>query len=124
MTDCEICGKKAPKLIEITVDSAKFKVCKTCSNFGIAVRRAAIAYKTVTTPYAAPPGPEYTLNPEFAKIIRDARAMCNMSQEDLAKALSEKESVIHRLETGKLTPGLSLARKLERFLKIKLVELE
>ena len=80
MTDCEICGKKAPKPIEIVVDSAKFKVCKTCSDFGIAVRRAAIAYKKVSTPYATPTGPEFNINPEFAKIIRDARAMCNMNK--------------------------------------------
>lgn len=126
MTDCEICGKSTKKLTEITVDSAKFKVCEVCKSFGPAVRRAAVVSKKLVdkTPYMYQPGPDYELNPEFAKIIKDARAKCNMSQEDLAKVLNEKESVIHRLETGKLNPGLGLARKLERFLRIKLVEME
>jgi len=127
MTDCEICGKKAPKLTEITIDSANFKVCKACASFGPTIQRAAIAAspKLVSrTPYIVSPGPEFTLDTDYPKIIKEARVKCNMSQEDLAKALSEKESVIHRLETGKLNPSLSLARKLERFLRIKLVELE
>ena len=64
------------------------------------------------------------LTQDVDKINRKAREKCNRSKKDLAKTLSEKESVIHRLETGKLNPGLGLARKLERFLNIKLVELE
>ena len=94
MADCEICGKSAKSLTEITIDSANFKACSACKTFGPAVLRAAVAASpkiAPKTPYYSTPGPEFNLAPDFAKIIRDARAKCNMSQEDLAKALSEKE---------------------------------
>ena len=45
-----------------------------------------------------------------------------MKQEDLAKKLNEKESVIHNIEAERLEPNITLARKLERFLKVKLVD--
>lgn len=125
--DCEICGKKIKTPLLISIDSANFKVCSSCSSFGPHVIRAAVAARpkiVAKTAYVSSPGPEFTLDPDYPALIRNARTNCEMSQEDLAKLISEKVSVVHHLETGKLNPNLSLARKLERFLKIKLVEFE
>lgn len=127
MAECEICGKTVNSVTEIAIDSAEFKACEACRNLGIHIQRAAVSASpalVAKTAYIAKPGPEYTLDPDFSEKIRNARANCKMSQQDLAKALSEKESIVHRLETGRLTPSLSLARKLEMFLNIKLVEFE
>ncbi len=127
MPDCEICGKNNSELIGITIDSANFKVCEACKNFGPAVRRAAIAASpklVAKTPYISKPEPKYTLDLNYPELIKEARLRFKISQEDLAKALNERESVIHRLETGKLNPSLSLGRKLERFLNIKLIKFE
>jgi putative transcription factor len=45
-----------------------------------------------------------------------------MNQEDFAKKIAEKVSVVHKLEIGEIKPSLALARKLERLLGIKLIE--
>ena len=45
-----------------------------------------------------------------------------LKQKELAKMLAEKESVIHKLESGNIEPSLNLARKLERQLRIKIIE--
>ncbi len=127
MADCEICGKSSIVLNEIIIDSAHFSVCSACRNLGPVVQKAAIASRpkiAPSTPYIISPEPEFDITIEYPNLIRNSRVKHNMSQKDLAKMLAEKESVIHRLETGKLNPSLSLARKMERFLGIKLVEKE
>ncbi len=40
----------------------------------------------------------------------------------MAKKLMEKESLLHNVESGHMKPNLELARKLEKFLKISIVE--
>ncbi len=44
-----------------------------------------------------------------------------MTQPAFGKLVNEKESVILRMESGKMVPDLKTARKLERALKLKLV---
>jgi len=43
------------------------------------------------------------------------------SQDDLAKKVKEKLSVIQKIETGKITPDTQLCRRLQHELKIKLL---
>ena len=45
----------------------------------------------------------------------------NLSQEELGLKINEKSSVIRTLESGKLKPTDTLAKKIERFLKIKIL---
>jgi putative transcription factor len=55
-------------------------------------------------------------------VIREAREKKGWSREDLGEKIYEKVSVIHRLESGKMVPDLKLARKLEKTLKVTLLE--
>ena len=45
-----------------------------------------------------------------------------LKQKEFAKFLAERESLIHKMESGTYTPSIELARKLERQLGISLVE--
>jgi putative transcription factor len=53
-------------------------------------------------------------------MIKEAREMRGMSQDELGRKINEKPSVISHLETGSMKPNDILARKLEHFLKIRL----
>ena len=44
-----------------------------------------------------------------------------LKQEDFANKINEKVSLIHHIETGRHEPSIELTRKLERFLRIKLI---
>ena len=59
---------------------------------------------------------------DYAKRIRQAREKLGLTQKDFAMKISEKESVLHKLETGAIEPSIETAKKLEKTLKIKLVE--
>jgi putative transcription factor len=59
---------------------------------------------------------------DFAKIIKEKRESLDLKQEDFAKKINEKTSIIHKLETGHFEPSIKLARKIEKFLRVTLVE--
>lgn len=60
--------------------------------------------------------------PDYAQRVRRAREEMGLTQEVLASYVGEKESVIRRIEMGKLKPTMELARRLEQVLKVKLLE--
>lgn len=57
---------------------------------------------------------------DFDERIRTARENANLSQEELAKQLNEKASLIRKLEHGDTLPSDDMQKKLERKLDIDL----
>ena len=64
---------------------------------------------------------QFDLVDDIAQRVRKNRAKLGLSQEDLAKRVKEKLSVIQKIETGKITPDIRLCRELEHELKVKLL---
>jgi len=58
---------------------------------------------------------------DYSEIIRQEREKLGLSHEDLGKKINEKESLLRKIETGKVSPSDLLVSKLEHFLKIKLL---
>jgi len=55
-------------------------------------------------------------------IIKKARQKKGMTVEDFAKKISEKESVVKKLEKEDMNPPLNLVRKIQRELSINILE--
>ncbi len=118
MANCELCGRNG-NLVKAIIEGSLLNLCENCAKFGkvILVKKEEIKQiKKPTTEILN------LVNSNYPKIIKDAREKLNMKQEDLAKKLDEKVSVIHKLETGHLQPTISLAKKLEKTLNIALIE--
>ena len=64
---------------------------------------------------------QFDLADDIAQRVRKHRTKLGLSQEDLAKRVKEKLSVIQKIETGKITPDTRLCRELEHELKVKLL---
>jgi putative transcription factor len=60
------------------------------------------------------------LAPDFAGRIREARMKMGLTHEQLGMKMNEKAQQLKKFETGALKPDELLAKKLERFLGIKL----
>jgi putative transcription factor len=58
---------------------------------------------------------------DYADVIRQARECLGLSHEDLGKKINERESLLRKIETGKMSPNEQLISKLEHTLKIKLL---
>jgi putative transcription factor len=56
----------------------------------------------------------------YGKLIVEARERMNLTREEFAKKIKEKESVVRRIESEEMVPDDALTKKIEKFLGIKL----
>lgn len=121
---CEICGKKLPsRPIRVKIDGSIMQTCNDCSKFGKVQKEPPRPAKPRTPP-SRPRSrePSYEVSEDYNALIRTARESNNWSREELAQKLNEKSSVINRIESSKMVPDIKLARKIERLLKIQILE--
>ena len=125
---CELCGRKIMDIKRaVLIDGTVFNVCIACSRRGKPyVPSAAPKSKMINKPSPKKTGSrikmtdDTILSPEFAKLIREARMKKGLTHEQLGIQMNEKATLLKKFETGSLKPDEILAKKLERFLGIKL----
>lgn len=124
MGSCEICGRHFENIEKAIVEGVMIDVCHDCSKFGkvIPIRKPLIEPKRII-PVQTKEVMEDIVN-NYHQIIKKAREKKGLKQEELARNIAEKESVIHKVETGSLKPSFILAKKLEQFLGVKLIEIQ
>ena|SRR3989338_4721291 len=115
MSECEICGHMASFKAEI--ESAVVDVCERCSRLGrVIVEKAEPAPARIAV--EKPPA-ELVLDPDFPKLIKEAREKKNLTRQQLAEKIKEKEAVLERIENG-MRPTESIAKKLEKEIGVNL----
>ena len=120
---CDMCGKEG-EIIGAIVEGTLLQVCNSCSKFGnvVEVRKPEIKEEiSRRIPIRRVETVEMVID-NYSSIIKKAREKKDLRQEEVAKQIAEKESVIHKVETGSLKPSLKLAKKFEQFFNIKLIE--
>lgn len=116
--NCELCGKQR-ELVLALVENSEMKVCSDCSRFGKVLREIE-EIKEEEKKFEEEEFVEGIVE-DYSKIIKEKREKMGMKQDEFAKRLNIKESIIHKIETGVLEPSIEIARKLENFLRIKLI---
>ncbi|UCE74289.1 MAG: TIGR00270 family protein [Methanomassiliicoccales archaeon] len=134
---CEMCGQEAPRLWKITIEGTNLSVCQKCEKFGrnknipkgkemsassdtISERLQRREKRLRTKDVFEERQDELAL--DYPKRISRARVSMGMSQDDLAKKINEKKSVVAKLENGDMVPDEKLVKKLEKALEISLKE--
>jgi len=132
---CEVCGRKViGPPYKAMIEGAKMLVCGECSKLGSVYWEAKTEprmkkiSKRLPQPVLAPrKQPSITVEEsvelidDFGAKVRQAREKLDISHEDLGKKISEKVSVLRKIESGKMTPDHLLTEKLQHALKIKLL---
>lgn len=119
---CEMCGKDSERLTNVSVEGTTLSVCPNCTKYGTRprVNFSRGNYRRPTRPSI--PRTEESIVSGYHIKIEKARQAKGIKQEDFAKQLNEKESLIHNIETGHMKPSISLAKKIGRALGINIVE--
>ncbi len=126
MMQCDMCGRES-SLVVALVEGTRLQVCKNCARYGKVLRKAGKPgsqgiRKTQYNARKKAQEPQLFIVSAYSKLIKGSREAKDMNQEEFAKKLNEKVSVIHALESGKSRPSIPLAKKLEKMLNIKLIE--
>jgi len=143
-----MCGSEQPSLTTVKVEGAELQLCDECKEFGTEVRTESSSttstkYSTSNSGGSGSSGAGGTasggssggstrrrdmfddmdeLVADYDRRIREARESRGLSQEDLAKSLNEKASLIRKLERGDMLPSDDVRDKLAGELEISLVE--
>ncbi|HKZ93238.1 MAG TPA: multiprotein bridging factor aMBF1 [Candidatus Bathyarchaeia archaeon] len=132
---CEVCGRRiiGPPF-KANIEGAKMLVCSECAKLGSVVweAKAEPRLKKVARRMTAPVLPPKRQPPisvadnlelvdDFGNRIRLARERMSLSHQELGKKISEKVSVLRKIESGKMTPDNLLTEKLEHALRLKLL---
>jgi putative transcription factor len=133
---CEICGRKIiDRPNRIVVEGLQLMACHRCSEHGEKVKfdiekiKSGISKRSkIGSRMKKASSKKFFDNIENLEVIEDysekikeGRGRMGISQEELAKYLKEKLSVVQKIETGKIIPSIKLSREIEHILKIKLL---
>lgn len=124
-----MCGKEA-RLFKTDVEGSLLNLCEGCSKFGKVVSVVKVEAKKVKKKVKEgikieqPKEEEFVLTivSDYGDIIKKKREEKGIKQEDFAKKINEKKALIHKIETNQSEPPVDLARKIEKFLHVKLIE--
>jgi putative transcription factor len=133
---CEMCGKPLPLVATIEVEGARMRVCQGCQRFGrVVAPPAALAgttreqissrlerRQTRMTEKPVPLESDEDLVEDFGERVRKAREKRHLSLDDVARAINEKKSLLHKIETEHFFPDLHVTKKLEAALGVRLRE--
>ena len=120
-----MCGSPG-KLYKAVIEDAELTVCHECSKFGkvigVVKQEDTREIKAKAAENISQPEKIDVITSDYAEKIRKKREQLGLKQEEFAKKINEKESLIQKIESGHFEPPISIAKKIESFLKIKLVE--
>ncbi len=136
MTSCELCGSIKPPLVFAEVEGSRLTVCRACSAYGKVLpfqQRFQPNSKTSGSknnlgnqqalPLKKEPVTYEAVVQEYAQRIREAREKLKLTQQEFAKHITEKESMVSHWESGSIEPSLDTAKKIQHTLHIQLVEM-
>ena len=128
MTSCDMCGKQG-ELYRAEIEGTQMNVCRLCAKYGKVIKRVVPERYEKKKKQPEKKGNDepkaeiiQVIRKGYGERIRQQREKMGLKQEELAKKISEKLSLIHKMESERFEPSITLARKLEHFLRIKLVE--
>ena len=122
--DCEMCGRE-PASVKASVEGSVLALCDGCSRFGKVVGRItppAAAKKKEEKPALLAEERQESVVEDFGRLLKQKRESLGLKQEEFAKKIAVKESVLHKMETGAMKPGIEEAKRFEKLLGLRLIE--
>lgn len=119
---CDICGR-TPVKAQILVEGAKLLACGSCMKSGTVLHSFHEDEVGELIESSEPSSFDSKEIVEgYGKIIKNARDRTKLPLSVVAERINERESYLDAIENERLMPALTVAKKLEKELGIKLIE--
>ena len=131
---CELCGKETEQLFLVEIEGSKLMVCERCKGYGKFIKKMnayenenkhekkkQVKNMSNTKSEELFNDDTYELIDNYGELIKEKREEMGFTQEQFAKLLNEKESIIHKIENQEIEPNFNLAKKIEHKLGIKIL---
>jgi len=119
---CDLCGSNS-ELFRAEIEKTLMNVCKRCLKFGRQIRTEnKFNINNIINKIKSREEEIFILKEDYNILLKLGRERLGLSQEDLAKKLNEKLSLIQKVENKEIKPNDNLIKKLEGFFNIKLTE--
>jgi putative transcription factor len=128
---CDLCGKSG-KLYKVELEGSRVIACESCAKYGKVLhevkeevsKKKDMKEKESAQTRQIQKGPEVIqiIVKDYSTKIKNAREKRQIKQEDFAKLVNIKDSLLLHIESGKMEPNMDLAHKLEKALGIRLIE--
>lgn len=120
---CELCGKKED-FSKAIVEGTEMTVCSGCAKFGKIVKKLHPSSQSIKSTVSQQVKKELIEDfvEDYDQIIKQKREKMNLTQKEFAKLLNIDENWISKIETKALKPTLELGRRIEKLLKVRLIE--
>jgi putative transcription factor len=123
--NCEICGREiSGDPLVVRIEGSRVNTCRACARLG--ERISGMSGKQVRGTTRRKPSVKaekiVEVVDDYANLVRKNREKKGITQDQLGAKINEKGSVISRIESGHMEPDLKVAKKLERFFSITLLE--
>ncbi|MFQ5941325.1 MAG: helix-turn-helix domain-containing protein [Nitrososphaerales archaeon] len=120
MSDCELCGNEITgPSFAIVVENIVINVCRSCSKRGkpynLTTKKPEEAREEFSFSFP-------TVRSDYSRVIKEGRERLGLSLDELGSKIREGTSVIKLLEQGKFKPDPEMAKKIESYLGVKLIE--
>ncbi len=120
--NCELCGLSDEKFYKTEIDGAILEVCQKCSKYGKVLSEVGSqSSRTIGNQIDTMPT-EKELRVDFSQIIKEALNSKNITLEQLSSQTSTSKYELKKVLDGKIIPSEELTFKLEKALKISLLE--
>ncbi len=128
MAECEICGAEIRgKAHYVSIGTTKLRVCDACARYGTVVveeegKKAKIWHSRETKAKIYEQmdheiEEEQGFDVDYGRKVRVAREKAGLKQDELAKKIKEKQSVLRKIENDEMIPSEEVTRKIKRALK-------
>jgi putative transcription factor len=130
--NCDICGSKG-ELFNVEIEGSRLIACDSCAAHGKRISKVLVSEPAQKKQQQhVQPSRHFQTEKEEAPVIlvvdnynvliKNKRERLGLKQEELAKSINEKESLIQQIENKKIEPSIKIAEKLEKHLNLKLLE--